>query len=869
MIQAVLIGDSIPPSDAPADRPAPTLPSDYEIVRELGRGGMGVVYLARQKSLGRDVAVKVLRPGEATFGRVVKRFLEEARHLARLRHPNIVSIHEIGQADNEPYFTMDYVNGEPLSRILARSARSKSPTEEPIATAETESYANVAHSATARSSTVVAGGLKSAKRLSPTQALAILKQAAAAVQHAHEHGIIHRDLKPGNVLIDASGHAYVTDFGLACDLAQSSKLTRSGQVMGTPAYMSPEQARGQKELIGEATDVHALGVILYEMLTGQLPYGNDAPASVIVRLLTDEPIPPRRIDRRIPRDLETICLKAMAKTPERRYASVRAFLEDIRRFESGESVLARRPGPFARSMRFARRHWKLGAAVAATAAMVLATTLALAPRWFDKSVDELIKWGNEEFSSGHNEVGLQAYVRAYRNAPPDKRPRILELMLNCARGVKESQKAGSILSEVLDVDPDVSFQEFDYWVADAKVDRRRYEDLGGLKPEEKRRFLELAEKRFMLVASGSYGTPTQKQDAAKFLTDVRRQLAALKTVPDLVLEFPSGDPDKLLRSAADPKSFEWNRGSKAFAAGVELERTGNVDAALKAYRQAYDLMRRAFPTYAGNLSNYTQHRKVDSNSEMKECRMLRLVQQSIRRLDPATPDTLRGGIRFKIVGVEISRTILSYLNVTLYDPSLSNPVYFPTPNGVCPLQIDQTAWLGVADGKYSLVVRWSGVDNPDPTERYDGKSIGAGIELDLDDVPREVEIAGDTKEITLHAYSLATIASLNPTDGESVDLRKDAFHWTSLPNAKTYQLEFSSVEPIPNGERSLRLLMTESASTSLSLTSLREADAKKLAPLTSGRTGSWLVVAYDAKGRCIGRTIGDGNFKVTHGLNEP
>src|SRR5262249_1111609 len=223
-----------------------------------------------------------------------------------------------------------------------------------------------------------------------------------------------------------------------------------------------------------------------------------------------------------------------------------------------------------------------------------------------------------------------------------KRPSILELMLNCARGVKERQKAGSILSEVLDIDPDVSLQEFDYWVANAKVDRA-YEVLGGLKPEEKRRFLELAEKRFMLVASGSYCTPTQKQDAAKFLTDVRRQMAALKTVPDLVLELPGGDPDKLLRSAADPKSFEWNRGSKAFAAGVELERGGNVDAALKAYRQAYDLMRRAFPTYAGKLSNYTQHRKVDSNSEMKECRMLRLVQQSIRRLDPAAPDTLRGG----------------------------------------------------------------------------------------------------------------------------------------------------------------------------------------------------------------------------------
>src|SRR5262249_26822295 len=151
--------------------------------------------------------------------------------------------------------------------------------------------------------------------LTPSQALAILKPVAEGVRHAHEQGIIHRDLKPGNILLDRSGRAYVTDFGLARDLGQSSSLTRSGAIMGTPAYMTPDQAVGQADRIGEATDVHALGSILYEMLTGQPPYGQDAPARVLARLLDAEPVPIRRIARRIPLDLETIVLKALAKDP--------------------------------------------------------------------------------------------------------------------------------------------------------------------------------------------------------------------------------------------------------------------------------------------------------------------------------------------------------------------------------------------------------------------------------------------------------------------------------------------------------------------------------------------------------------------------
>ncbi|MEZ5951974.1 MAG: serine/threonine-protein kinase [Planctomycetaceae bacterium] len=179
----------------------PQLPGDYTIERELGHGGMGVVYLARQKSLQRDIAIKVLRPSHQQFRNLVDRFLHEAQHLAKLRHPHIVAIHEIGDADGEPYFTMDYVAGESLTERLRRGP------------------------------------------LSPTQAVELFKQIASGVQHAHRHGVVHRDLKPANILLNDQGEAFVTDFGLARQMQQDSSLTQTGEVLGTPQYMAPEQAR--------------------------------------------------------------------------------------------------------------------------------------------------------------------------------------------------------------------------------------------------------------------------------------------------------------------------------------------------------------------------------------------------------------------------------------------------------------------------------------------------------------------------------------------------------------------------------------------------------------------------------------------------
>jgi serine/threonine-protein kinase len=212
--------------------------------------------------------------------------LHEAQHLAKLRHPHVVTIYEIGDAGGEPYLTMDYVDGEPLTERLSRGP------------------------------------------LSPTQAVELLKQVASAVQHAHKHGIVHRDLKPANILLNHQGEAFVTDVGLARQMQRDSTLTQTGEVLGTPQYMAPDQARGETSLVGEATDIHALGLILYEMLTGRRAFDARSPADVLVKLLHKEPDPPRRHDHRIPRDLETICLKCLHKEPAARPQPARIRLAD-------------------------------------------------------------------------------------------------------------------------------------------------------------------------------------------------------------------------------------------------------------------------------------------------------------------------------------------------------------------------------------------------------------------------------------------------------------------------------------------------------------------------------------------------------------
>jgi WD40 repeat protein/predicted Ser/Thr protein kinase len=312
---------------------------DYELIEEVARGGMGVVFKARQVSLNRTVAVKMILAGALAGEGEVRRFRREAEAAANLDHPAIVPIYEVGEHQGQHFFSMGYVEGPSLAQKLA------------------------------------AGPLPEAA------AIELLVRVAEAVQAAHERGILHRDLKPGNVLLDGQGRPRVTDFGLARPLRGGSDLTDTGQVLGTPSYMPPEQARGQAEL-GPEADVYGLGAILYVVLTGRPPFQAASPLETVRQVLDQDPVAPRALNPALGRDLETICLKALDKEPARRYASARSFAEDLQRYLRGEPIRARRASTWERGLKWARRRPALAAlsAVAALAALC-AVGLAVAARY--------------------------------------------------------------------------------------------------------------------------------------------------------------------------------------------------------------------------------------------------------------------------------------------------------------------------------------------------------------------------------------------------------------------------------------------------------------------------------------------------------
>jgi mono/diheme cytochrome c family protein len=285
----------------------------YEIVRVVGQGGMGVDYQARQRGLGRTVAVKMisgLRLGPAQ----VARFRTEAEASARLQHANFVQIFEVGQVNGRPFFSMEYVDGGSLAQHLSRT------------------------------------------RPGPRQAAELVRTLAQAIHTAHACGIVHRDLKPSNVMLSAAGIPKIADFGLAKRLDDDAGHTRTGEVLGTPSYMAPEQAAGQLERIGPATDVYALGAILYELLTGRPPFQGTSPLDSLRLVTTQEPVAPSRLAPSTPPDLEAICLKCLEKAPAARYASGRDLAEDLGRFLNGQPVTARRIGSVRRAWKWVRRH---------------------------------------------------------------------------------------------------------------------------------------------------------------------------------------------------------------------------------------------------------------------------------------------------------------------------------------------------------------------------------------------------------------------------------------------------------------------------------------------------------------------------------
>ena len=323
----------------------PTQLGDFRIVRELGRGGMGVVYEAEQISLRRRVALKVLRFGAVADKEALERFRREAETVAYLHHTNIVPIFAVGSEQGVSYYAMQYIEGGSLADPIA----SKSAAKDSHPLAKPTSYDEFAR-----------WGL----------------EAAEALAHAHRRGVIHRDIKPSNLLLDADGRVWLTDFGLARRMDEVT-MTMSGMLMGTPRYMSPEQAAAVKKPVDHRTDIYSLGATLYELVTGQPVFASDTPHGVISQILTAEPVRPRSIRPSIRRDLETIILKCLAKEPLHRYATAQALADDLRAFREGRAIKARRAGLPERTVRWVRTRKKsvTVAAVAAVATLLIAVGL--------------------------------------------------------------------------------------------------------------------------------------------------------------------------------------------------------------------------------------------------------------------------------------------------------------------------------------------------------------------------------------------------------------------------------------------------------------------------------------------------------------
>src|SRR5215475_932261 len=287
---------------------------EYELLEEIGRGGQGVVFRARQKSLNRIVALKVISLGQWASKAHLKRFRLEAEAAARLEHPGIVPIHEVGERDGSCYFSMKFIEGGQLDEVAKREPM-------PI-----------------------------------RRAAELIAKVARTVHYAHEHGILHRDIKPGNILLDANGEPHLTDFGLVRLVESESSVTRTVDVLGTPSYKSPEQGAGYNTKLTNATDVYGLGAVLYQLLTNHPPFAGGTTFETIKLLLETEPRPPRLWNPKVDRDLSTICMKCLEKDPLRRYSSALALAEDLERWLRHEPIKARPIGVIGRGKKWLQRN---------------------------------------------------------------------------------------------------------------------------------------------------------------------------------------------------------------------------------------------------------------------------------------------------------------------------------------------------------------------------------------------------------------------------------------------------------------------------------------------------------------------------------
>ena len=406
------------PRSAPLDVVIP----GYEILGELGRGGMGVVYKARHTKLGRLVALKMILAGGHAGESELARFRTEAEAIARLQHPNIIQIHEIGEHEGKPFFSLEYCSGGSLSQKINGTP------------------------------------------LQPREAAQIMETLARAMHAAHTQGIIHRDLKPANVLLLKDGTPKITDFGLAKKLDDVGQ-TQSGAIMGTPSYMPPEQAAGKTKELGPAADIYALGAMLYELLTGRPPFKAATALDTIMQVVSNEPVPPSQLQSKVPADLETICLKCLHKEPAKRYASAQGMADDLRRFLNGEPITARPVGIAERAWRWCKRKPALASMIAALAAVIV---IAFA----------VVLWQLHETTTAQRQRAL-AQVNALRDAAPGGVPGILaDLETNRAtvlphlrtRFAEESDrgKRMRLALALLPIEPEKTRDELVAWMLQTK-----------------------------------------------------------------------------------------------------------------------------------------------------------------------------------------------------------------------------------------------------------------------------------------------------------------------------------------------------------------------------------------------------------------
>jgi serine/threonine protein kinase len=334
---------------------------EYELLGEIARGGMGVVYRARQSKANRIVALKMIIAGQLAREEDIQRFFIETEAAASLEHPNIVPLYDVGEQDGQHYFSMEFVDGESLATRLRE------------------------------------------KPMPPREAAQLVHSVSEAMAYAHGRGVIHRDLKPANILLDASGNPRITDFGLARREQADSGLTQSGQVIGTPGYMPPEQAAGRMSEVDGRSDVYSIGATLYCTLTARAPFQAASVLETLNQVISQEPVPPGQLNPAVDRDLETICLKCLQKEPQKRYASATDLAEDLRRFLHDEPIRARPVGPAERLRRWCRRNLRIALLSAALVGSSIVGTAVSTTQWLhaeDRAVAATRLTGEKEHALG-------------------------------------------------------------------------------------------------------------------------------------------------------------------------------------------------------------------------------------------------------------------------------------------------------------------------------------------------------------------------------------------------------------------------------------------------------------------------------------